>query len=90
MRPGDAFDYHRAAYVGFMLLALVVFVLARRVLPKPAGLASLPWRKRAGLVLAAFIGGSFGGKAAVRGFGTSPPGCPVRRGWTAGASPRSF
>ncbi len=62
MTPGDALDYHRAAYVGFMLLALVVFVLARRVLPKPAGLASLPWRKRAGLVLAAFIGGSLGGK----------------------------
>ena len=32
-------DSRRLAYGGFMLLALVVFLLARRVLPKPAGLA---------------------------------------------------
>ena len=50
------------AYVGFMLLALAVFLLARRVLPRPAGLSALAWRKRAGLLLAAFIGGSLGGK----------------------------
>ena len=62
MRFGDPFDARRAAYAGFMLLALLVFLLARRVLPQPAGLASLPWRKRVGLALAAFIGGSLGGK----------------------------
>ena len=59
MTPGD---YRRLAYGGFMLLALAVFVLARRVLPQPEGLAAVPWRKRAGLLLAAFIGGSLGGK----------------------------
>src|SRR5438094_1516728 len=45
-----------------MLLALVVFLLARRVMPKADGLAAVPWWKRAGLMLAAFIGGSLGGK----------------------------
>jgi phosphatidylglycerol---prolipoprotein diacylglyceryl transferase len=32
------------------------------VLPGPPGLAAVPWWKRVGLVLAAFIGGSLGGK----------------------------
>ena len=59
MTPGD---YRRLAYGGFMLLAMVVFLLARRVQPKPGGLAAVPWWKRAGLLLAAFIGGSLGGK----------------------------
>jgi prolipoprotein diacylglyceryltransferase len=57
--PGD---YRRLAYAGFMLLAMLVFLLARRVMPKAEGLAAVPWRKRAGLLLAAFIGGSLGGK----------------------------
>ena len=60
MTPGD---YRRLAYGGFMLLAAAVFLLARRVLPRPAGLSAVPWWKRAGLLLAAFIGGSLGGKA---------------------------
>ncbi len=59
MTPADA---RRLAYGGFMLLALVLFLLARRVLPKPAGLETLPWWKRFALLLAAFIGGSLGGK----------------------------
>ncbi|HVS36569.1 MAG TPA: prolipoprotein diacylglyceryl transferase family protein, partial [Gemmataceae bacterium] len=59
MTPGD---YRRLAYGGFMLLALAVFLLARRVLPQQPGLSALPWRKRLGLLLAAFIGGSLGGK----------------------------
>jgi prolipoprotein diacylglyceryltransferase len=45
-----------------MLLALVVFLLTRRLLPKPAALTQLPWRKRAGLGLAAFVGGVLGAK----------------------------
>ena len=45
-----------------MLLGMVVFLLARRMLPGPAGLSAVPWRKRVGLLLAAFIGGSLGGK----------------------------
>ena len=59
MTPADA---RRLAYGGFMILALVVFLSARRVLPKPAGLEALPWWKRLSLLLAAFIGGSLGGK----------------------------
>jgi phosphatidylglycerol---prolipoprotein diacylglyceryl transferase len=57
--PGD---YRRLAYGGFMLLGMAVFLLARRVLPRPAGLSAVPGWKRAGLLLAAFIGGSLGGK----------------------------
>ena len=59
MTPGDS---RRLAYAGFMLLAMVVFLLARRVLPRSEGLAAVSWRKRAGLLLAAFVGGSLGGK----------------------------
>jgi phosphatidylglycerol---prolipoprotein diacylglyceryl transferase len=55
-------DSRRLAYGGFMLLALLLFLLARRVLPKAAGLETLPWWKRLSLLLAAFIGGSLGGK----------------------------
>jgi phosphatidylglycerol:prolipoprotein diacylglycerol transferase len=45
-----------------MLLALVVFLAARRFVPRPAGLARLPGWKRAALGLAAFVGGSLGAK----------------------------
>jgi prolipoprotein diacylglyceryltransferase len=55
-------DVRRLAYAGFMLLALAVFLLARRRLPKTPGLEAVPWWKRVGLGLAAFVGGSLGGK----------------------------
>jgi phosphatidylglycerol:prolipoprotein diacylglycerol transferase len=55
-------EYRRAAYAGFMLLAVAVFLLARRLAPRPPGALPLPWWKRLGLGLAAFIGGSLGGK----------------------------
>ena len=45
-----------------MLLALAVFLVARHFVPKPAGLAALPWRKRPRAGLSAFVGGSLGGK----------------------------
>jgi phosphatidylglycerol---prolipoprotein diacylglyceryl transferase len=44
------------AYSAFMLLALAVFLLTRRVFPQPAG---LPARQQALLGLAAFVGGTF-------------------------------
>ena len=50
------------AYSLFMLLALAVFLAARRAVPKPAGLLALPWRQRLVLVLAAFVGGALGAK----------------------------
>jgi phosphatidylglycerol:prolipoprotein diacylglycerol transferase len=74
--PGD---YRRLAYAGFMLLAMAVFLLARRVLPKPVGLSAVPWRKRLGLLLAAFIGGSLGGKL--------PFAVSAFAGWLAGSPP---
>jgi prolipoprotein diacylglyceryltransferase len=52
----------RAAYTLFMLLALAVFLLARQVLRSPAGYARLSRGERLSLGLAAFIGGSLGGK----------------------------
>jgi phosphatidylglycerol:prolipoprotein diacylglycerol transferase len=45
-----------------MLLALGVFVLAQRVLPRSGGLAGVPRWQRVVLALAAFIGGSLGAK----------------------------
>jgi phosphatidylglycerol:prolipoprotein diacylglycerol transferase len=53
---------HRYAYAGFMMLALVVFVVARHFLPRPARLAALPWWQRSLLAVVAFIGGSLGAK----------------------------
>jgi phosphatidylglycerol:prolipoprotein diacylglycerol transferase len=44
-----------------MLAALGVLLLARRCLPRSAGLA-LPLRQQAALALAAFVGGAFGAK----------------------------
>jgi phosphatidylglycerol:prolipoprotein diacylglycerol transferase len=52
----------RFAYAAFMLLALGVFLLARRLLPKPPALAALPWSQRVGLALAAFVGAALGAK----------------------------
>jgi phosphatidylglycerol---prolipoprotein diacylglyceryl transferase len=53
----------RLSYTLFMLLALGVFLLARRVQPRPPALVALPRRQRIALGLAAFIGGSLGAKA---------------------------
>ena len=36
----------RVAYAVFMVLALGVFVLARRLLPRSVGDLGLPWRQR--------------------------------------------
>jgi phosphatidylglycerol---prolipoprotein diacylglyceryl transferase len=52
----------RLLYALFMILALVVFLLARQLLPVPPSVARLPWRQRALLGLAAFVGGSLGAK----------------------------
>src|SRR4051812_17963654 len=52
----------RLLYALFMVLALVVFLLARRLLPVPPPVARLPWRQRALLSLAAFAGGTLGAK----------------------------
>jgi prolipoprotein diacylglyceryltransferase len=52
----------RVFYASFMVLALVVFLLTRRLIPKPPALRMLPWWKRATLTAAAFIGGALGGK----------------------------
>jgi prolipoprotein diacylglyceryltransferase len=49
-------------YSSFMLLALVVFLVVRHFIPRPARLRALPWRQRLFLVLAGFIGGALGGK----------------------------
>src|SRR5438132_13197371 len=49
-------------YTLFMVLALVVFLLARRLLPGPPSLRLLPWRERVALGLAAFVGGCLGAK----------------------------
>ncbi len=52
----------RILYTSFMLLALAVFLLARRYLTRPGALAALPWWNRLALALAAFIGGALGAK----------------------------
>jgi phosphatidylglycerol:prolipoprotein diacylglycerol transferase len=49
-------------YAGFMLLALVVFVMTRHFIPRPAALMQLPRWKGLVLGLAAFVGGSLGAK----------------------------
>jgi phosphatidylglycerol:prolipoprotein diacylglycerol transferase len=50
------------AYTLFMMLALAVFLLTRRLVPGPPSLRLLPWRERAALGLAAFSGGCLGAK----------------------------
>src|SRR5438045_499463 len=52
----------RWTYTLFMLLAVAVFLLARRLSRTPPAVAALPWRKRAALGLAAFVGAAFGSK----------------------------
>ncbi len=52
----------RLVYALFMLLALGVFVGARRALPQSLALAAVPWRKRVLLALVAFVGGALGAK----------------------------
>ena len=52
----------RLPYAGFMVLALVTFLLARRCFPTPGGLALLSWRERLVIGLSAFIGGVLGAK----------------------------
>jgi phosphatidylglycerol:prolipoprotein diacylglycerol transferase len=52
----------RLLYALFMLLALAVFLLARRCMGRRDPLARLPARTRTGLALAAFVGGSLGAK----------------------------
>src|SRR6202051_4776054 len=53
----------RLFYTLFMLLALGVFLLARRLQPRPLSVVLLPRRQRITLGLAACIGGSLGAKA---------------------------
>jgi phosphatidylglycerol---prolipoprotein diacylglyceryl transferase len=50
------------AYTLFMLLAAGVFLLVRRCIPRPPGLAALPMWKRLALVGAVFVGGTLGAK----------------------------
>jgi hypothetical protein len=52
----------RVTYALFMLLALCVFLAARRLLPRPRELALLPWWQRVLLATAALVGGTFGSK----------------------------
>jgi phosphatidylglycerol---prolipoprotein diacylglyceryl transferase len=52
----------RVAYSLFMLLALAVFLLARRLVAQPASLTRLPLWKRFALAGAAFMGGALGAK----------------------------
>jgi phosphatidylglycerol:prolipoprotein diacylglycerol transferase len=52
----------REYYTLFMFLALGVFLLVRRFVPRPAALDRLPWQQRAILGLAAFVGGTFAAK----------------------------
>jgi phosphatidylglycerol---prolipoprotein diacylglyceryl transferase len=49
-------------YSLFMVLALGVFLLARRLQPTPPAVRALPWQQRAGLLAAAFLGGVLGAK----------------------------
>jgi prolipoprotein diacylglyceryltransferase len=53
---------NRPLYAFFMVLALAVFLLARRLLPAPAGWRALSARRRLALALSAFLGGVLGGK----------------------------
>jgi phosphatidylglycerol:prolipoprotein diacylglycerol transferase len=69
----------RFSYGLFMLLALAVFLVVRHFVPKPAGLLALPWWKRAGLGMAAFIGGALGAKLPFA--LTSPDGWWTMAGW---------
>lgn len=52
----------RLPYAGFMVLAFVMFLLARRCFPTPGGLALLSRRERLLIGLSAFVGGVLGAK----------------------------
>jgi phosphatidylglycerol:prolipoprotein diacylglycerol transferase len=52
----------RLPYAAFMALALIVFVLSRRLLPMPSPLAARPAWQRWLVGLAAFVGGILGAK----------------------------
>lgn len=52
----------RLAYAAFMIGAVGVFILARRCFRTNDGLASLPFRERITILLAAFVGGVLGAK----------------------------
>ncbi len=52
----------RLLYAGFMLLAAVVFVVVRRLLPPVPAVASLPLAHRFCLAAAGFVGGVFGAR----------------------------
>ena len=69
----------RYYYPLFMLLGLLVFVLARRCVPRPPALALLPWWQRLSLALAAFVGGVLGAKLPFA--MTSPAGWWVPQAW---------
>jgi phosphatidylglycerol:prolipoprotein diacylglycerol transferase len=53
---------NRAYYSAFMFLALAVFLLVRRFVPRPAALAREPLLHRIILGMCAFVGGAFGAK----------------------------
>lgn len=53
---------HRYGYALFMALAMIVFLVSRHFIPRPARLQDLPGWQRFALGLAAFIGGSLGSK----------------------------
>ena len=64
----------RFYYSLFMFLALAVFLLVRHFVPRPPALQRLPWWKRALLGVAAFVGGTLGGKVPfVLGLATGTP-----------------
>lgn len=52
----------RYYYTLFMFLALGVFLLTRRLMPKVPELAAVPWWKKGSLALGALVGGALGGK----------------------------
>lgn len=52
----------RGYYTLFMLLALAVFLLVRRLTPRSPGYATLPRWQRAALAWAVLVGGAFGAK----------------------------
>lgn len=64
----------RLWYAYVMLLALGLFLLAQRLLPRAPGMAALPLRQRGALALAAFIGGTLGAKLP---FVVASPGGPL-------------
>jgi prolipoprotein diacylglyceryltransferase len=59
---GAALVLPHFAYALFMLLALAVFLLARRLQPQPADLAALSWKQRLLLGWAILVGGALGAK----------------------------